>query len=228
MTTQLRLAARLRDETQALHRVAEHSGIMRELLHGRLDRRAYCLLLRNLHALYVALEGAMDRHAMATLVSPIRFPPLFRASALREDLEHLHGGDWAALALVDATRAYVERLQQIADEQPVLLVAHAYVRYMGDLSGGQLLRDIVRRSYALDDAGIAFYRFPANIDAQTAKWQFRAAIDALPVDPPTARDIVEESKSAFARHARLFEELVAVPDATVARAAVRRYKPSPP
>ena len=59
----LQLATRLREETQSLHRVAERSGVMRDLLHGRLDQRDYCLMLRNLHAIYETLESALDRHA---------------------------------------------------------------------------------------------------------------------------------------------------------------------
>ena len=212
-----RLAARLREETHALHHVAEHSGIMRDLLRGRLDRHLYLLLLRNLHAIYAALESALNRHAESTLVAPVRFPLLFREPALREDLEHLHGSDWASLSIVDAAAAYVERLQQLSDDRPVLLTAHAYVRYMGDLSGGQLLHEIVRRSYGADSTGTAFYRFPVAVDVRTIKAQFHTALETLGVDADEERNIVDEAKSAFSRHARLFEEL-----------AAPRYTPSPP
>jgi heme oxygenase (biliverdin-producing, ferredoxin) len=203
-----RLSTRLREETQTLHRAAEQSGVMHELLTGRLDARVYSLLLRNLHAIYEPLEGALDRHAASALVAPVRIRALFRATALREDLEYLYGNAWTSLAIAGATSAYVARLEEISRDQPALLSAHAYVRYMGDLSGGQLLRDIVRRAFALDEkAGTAFYRFPEGVDAQVMKEQFRAAIDDLPVDAAGARAIIDEARSAFERHSRLFEEL---------------------
>lgn len=34
---------------------------------------------------------------------------------------------------------YVTRLTALIHKEPLLLLAHAYVRYLGDLSGGQML-----------------------------------------------------------------------------------------
>jgi heme oxygenase len=206
--SELRLAARLREATQTLHRAAEGSGVMQRLLKGRIDSGAYCLLARNLHALYAALERALDRHAALPDVAPIRFPALFRTSALAEDLRCLHGPHWATLPLVPAMRDYTARLDELADVRPALLSAHAYVRYMGDLSGGQLLRDIVRRALARHDgSGTAFYAFGDAVDADAVKAQFRSALDRLPVDAAGADAIVAEASSAFGRHVLLFAEL---------------------
>jgi heme oxygenase len=208
--SELRLAARLREATQALHRAAESSGVMRQILDGRIEAGAYCLLARNLHALYAALERALDRHAALPVVAPIRFPALFRTSALEEDLRYLHGADWAELPLAPAMRDYVARIDDLAAVRPALLSAHAYVRYMGDLSGGQMLRDIVRRALGRHDgdgAGTAFYAYGDAVDAGEAKARFRSALDALPVDAVGADAIVAEANSAFGRHLLLFTEL---------------------
>lgn len=43
-----------------------------------------------------------------------------------------------------------------------LLLAHAYVRYMGDLNGGQQIKERVAQAYQLEagsDDGLRFYRF---------------------------------------------------------------------
>ena len=201
------LTSRLKDATRELHQVAEHAGGMSALLRGRVDRAQYCLLLRNLHALYAALEAALDRHAAMPQVAPLRVPVLYRTAALAADLRELHGDDWNELPVAAAMQSYVARLEQIARAQPPLLAAHAYVRYMGDLSGGQILRDVVRRALDLQDgAGIAFYTF-AGGDGREIKEGFRAALDALPVDEVIAQAIVAEARDAFARHVALFEEL---------------------
>jgi heme oxygenase len=56
----------------------------------------------------------------------------------------------------------VARLQEISETNPALLVAHAYVRYMGDLSGGQSLRHIVRSALDLPpDKGTGLHEFDA-------------------------------------------------------------------
>ena len=205
------LSARLRTATRSDHRAAEQSGIMPRLLAGHVDRSVYCRLLRNLYALYNSLERALERHAGSPVVAPVRFPALFRAAALAADLRHLCGAGWEAKPLAGAMRAYVARIEAIALERPELLAAHAYVRYMGDLNGGRILRGRVVGALSLeDDLGTAFYAFGALDPAAAAK-RFRAALDALPVDEEGAVAIVAEANDAFARHVRLFEELHRLP-----------------
>jgi heme oxygenase len=205
------LAERLREATRPMHRLAERSGIMRAMLRGDVAAPEYCLLLRNLHALYAALERQLDRHADLPALAPVRFPVLFRSTPLVEDLRQLHGPDWSALPLADAMHAYVARIGELGDREPPTLAAHAYVRYMGDLSGGLLVGDVVRRALLLTGgAGTAFYDF-GDADEALLKARFRAALDALPLEKHAQNAIVLEANGAFARHVRLFEELDAAP-----------------
>jgi len=205
------LAQRLRAETRDLHSVAERAGIMPALLRGQLDRRTYCSLLRNLHAIYAVLEPALTRHATHAMVSPVVFPALFRQAALVDDLHLLHGDGWAGeLPLQAATAAYLERLRQIDVASPELLVAHAYVRSLGDLSGGQLLRGVVATSLQRrDGSGTRFYDFGSADEVAAHLRAFRGALNALPAGEAAADGIVAEARAAFERHAHLFEQLAA-------------------
>ena len=54
------LPERLKLETRLLHGAAERSGAMAALLAGRLPRAGYVAMLRNLQALYTALEAALQ------------------------------------------------------------------------------------------------------------------------------------------------------------------------
>ena len=200
-------AERLRTDTRRLHAAVERAGIMPRLLRGELGRVDYCRLLRNLHEIYRTLEPALLRHAARPQVAPVVLPELFRAEALGSDLASLYGADWSVLELMTATRMYVERLRQVADDAPGLLVAHAYVRYLGDLSGGRILRQIVADSFGLSgSSGLHFYDFGADAQARGLASRLRQGIDAAcavsPLDP-----IVAEAQHAFRLHARLFEEL---------------------
>lgn len=203
------LADRLRTETRALHTTAERSSFMRVLLRGRMARTAYCALLRNLHAIYAALEPALARHAGHPLLAPVSLSALRRLSALEHDLRVLHGpAALDALALQPAAACYAARLHDLDAARPELLLAHGYVRYLGDLSGGQMLRGIVAASPAIDGAGaVAFYDFgdPARTRALTQA--LRAGLASLSVAGTQADELVDEAKLAFALHHRLFEEL---------------------
>ena len=182
---------------------------MRTLLDGRMDRAAYCALLRNLHALYSVLEPALERHANHPVIAPVFLPALWRRRALQHDLSTLHGPDWAdVIALQSATLTYVDRLRTLQEFRPPLLLAHAYVRYLGDLSGGQLLRGVVARSATLAaGSAIAFYDFGDALSVSSLTHAFRAGLDAVPTDDRLSDALVDEAKLAFAGHSQLFDQL---------------------
>ena len=122
--------------------------------------------------------------------------------------------------LTQAAQAYVQRLQALGREQPLLLAAHAYVRYLGDLNGGQMLSARVARQLQLAPGqGLAFYDFGPGVPVDVLQQTFRQCLlrvpdAALPQSPGAtpARaqleiDVVQEACSAFLRHRALFEEL---------------------
>lgn len=191
------LALRLRQATAARHREVEDSALIRSLLRGQLHRHDYGRLLRNLHPIYTTLEARLPETA---LPEAIRDPRLARRAALEADLDSLHGPDWQRLPLTVATHAYQAHLQTL---DAVRLCAHAYVRYLGDLAGGQLLGRIVGDCYGV---GVAFHQFPEPGAGPLAA-AFRAALDALPLDEAEVQAMVDEAVSAFARHGALFAAL---------------------
>jgi heme oxygenase len=207
------LAAALRAGTRDLHRAAEQSGIMRQILvERRLTRPAYARLLRSLHAHYAALEGELARHAAHPALAPLHFPELARAEALAADLRAHHGAAWEVeLAPAPTAIAYAARLRALGAGAPALLAAHAYVRYLGDLSGGQLLAPLVAGLLGVaPNEGFAFYAFAGVPDVAGFRVRYRAALDAVPLGPAASdgpAPVVEEARHAFALHARLFEEL---------------------
>ena len=204
-----RLAERLRGETRDLHTEVEQSLLMQALLRGNLSLVAYCMLLRNLHAIYAALEAALKHHAAEPSLSPVCLPALFRSDALAQDLNDLCGATWAStVVLQQATQQYVAHLQHLHETHPALLVAHAYVRYLGDLSGGQLLKRIVAKNPQIPlGSGTAFYDFGDAGTTQGLIRDFRAGLEKIPGNEARVDAIVAEAKQAFERHRTLFQQL---------------------
>lgn len=217
MTTSGALPERLRLETRSLHAATERTGAMAALLAGRLPRADYLAMLRNLHAIYAALEAALRAHAGTVAVAALQAGSLGRAAPLAEDLATLHGPRWAdELPLTGAALDYVARLDALqaaaAPAAAPALVAHAYVRYLGDLHGGQVLQRLVGRHYGLSDElgapGTRFYDFGSTPEVLALRQQLRAALGSLPFDGDEQDAVVAEACWAFEQHQRLFTELL--------------------
>ena len=205
--TNATLSARLRDETKDVHTVAERAGIMPSLFKGTLPVAVYAELLANLRALYAALESALAASASPIAVRYAR-SELARTAALDEDLATFAAmGVRTTGSLRPAIREHVSRIEALRDSN--LLAAHAYVRYLGDLSGGQILGRLVGKALNLPEGtGTAFYRFPRIADADAFKNELRAAMDSAQLTDAERDAFVAEARLAFGLSGRLFEELV--------------------
>ena len=206
------LPALLRSATWPLHAEVERAGLMRRLLAGRIERTDYVALLQNLGAIYAALEPLLLQHRADPALAPIHDPALHRTVALRADLRFLAGAVPRAPALARATQTYVERLHEIGRCAPRLLAAHAYVRYLGDLSGGQALQRVVGRALRLPGPdGLRFYDFGDAAAVARRAQVFRQGLAAIRLDDAAAAELVAEAQRAFALHGDLFRELDTAP-----------------
>ena len=203
------LATMLREGTKKSHTMAENVGFVKCFLKGVVEKKSYRKLVTSLYFVYSAMEEEMERLKDHPVVSKIYFPELNRQQSLEQDLHFYYGANWREeIKNSKAGKAYVARIHEIAQSEPELLVAHCYTRYLGDLSGGQILKKISQRAMNLTDGeGTAFYEFDDIADEKAFKNKYRAAMDELPIDQATAEKIVDEANSAFARNMELFQEL---------------------
>lgn len=206
------LSARLREGTQQSHTAAENTAFMKCFLKGIVEREPLRKLFADLYFVYSTLETALKRHADHPIVGPIYFPELNRADQLAQDLAFYYGENWQNEIHPSASgRVYCDRIQAVADTDPALLVAHSYTRYMGDLSGGQSLKNIIRSALALPPGlGTDMYEFPEipTPDARRAfKDRYRQALDSIPVDDGAIARIVEEANAAFTFNRDVVHEL---------------------
>jgi len=210
------LAGTLKRETANLHAQAERAGVIRALILGEITRKQYCLLLRNLFVIYDALETGLSRLHDHRCLTPFEFPALYRLASLSGDLIYLHGPDWhEQLALCPAAAAYGRRLDLAQQSGAERLLAHAYVRYLGDLSGGQMLKRLVGRSLSLDPGkGVSFYDFGTPAEVAVRLQRFKSALGELKLTEQQQRLIIEEAKWAFAAHISMANQLMAVPSCT--------------
>jgi heme oxygenase (biliverdin-producing, ferredoxin) len=205
------LASQLREGTKKAHTMAENTGFLSCFLKGVVDKASYRTLVADLYFVYDAMEQEIGklRAAGHPVVGPVGFPELNRRESLEQDLAFYFGEGWRnSVKATPAAQEYVARIHQIAQESPELLVGHHYTRYIGDLSGGQILKAIAQKAMNLGEHdGLRFYAFDAIPDEQGFKANYRATLDALPIDQATADRIVTEANHAFHLNMTMFQEL---------------------
>jgi heme oxygenase len=188
----------MRISTHALHARAERSGVINDLLCGRASRHSYALLLRNLLPAYQRLEAGLEAHRNSPAVRAAARSELYRARALVSDLEALVGERWAsALPLLTAGEQYAQRIAVAAQCDGTGLIAHAYTRYFGDLSGGQVLKKLLGRTLGLRPQELSFFEFPEIDDAEEFRQRYRSALDDSAALIDDVEVVAAEAVAAF-------------------------------
>lgn len=203
------LATKLREGTRKAHTAAENMGFIKCFLKGVVEKTSYRKLVSNFYFVYSAMEEEMDRHRQHPVVSKIYFPELHRKATLEQDLQYYFGSNWRdQIAPSAAAQQYVNRIHEIGNTAPELLVSHSYTRYIGDLSGGQILKGIAQRAMNLGEGeGTAFYEFDQIQDEKAFKARYRQNLDEMPIDDAAADQIVQEAIDAFGLNMKMFQEL---------------------
>ncbi len=194
----LSLTGIMRERTHALHTRAERSGIVNDVLRGKASRYGYGLLLRNLLPAYRCLESGLEAHRRSPAVSAAARRELYRAPALASDLKALVGPEWeTALPLLAAGEEYAQRVAIAAEDDGTGLIAHAYARYLGDLSGGQVLKRLLARSPGLRPQELSFFEFPQIDDTEAFKRDYREALNRSATMIADVDAVVAEAMIAF-------------------------------
>jgi heme oxygenase len=203
------LATKLREGTKKAHTMAENVGFVKCFLKGVVEKNSYRKLVANLYFVYSAMEEEIENHKQHPILSQVSFPELNRKASLEQDLYYYYGSNWREqVAPSPAAKAYVQRIREVSATDPELLIAHFYTRYLGDLSGGQILKGIAQRAMNLAEGnGTAFYEFAEIPDEKAFKANYRQVMNELPIDEAKADQIVDEANAAFGMNMKLFQEL---------------------
>ncbi|XP_028841520.1 heme oxygenase 1a [Denticeps clupeoides] len=204
------LSEQIKAATKDSHVRAENTALMQNYQKGQITLPQYKLLLCSLYEIYKAMEEELDKNLSHPGVAPIYFPQeLARLEALERDLGYFFGPEWQKRITVPAaTHIYTQRLRKIGKENPKLLVAHAYTRYLGDLSGGQVLGRITQKAMGLkDDRGVSFFSFPGVPSPNRFKQLYRSRMNSIELSKEEREEMLEEAVRAFELNIKVFNDL---------------------
>ena len=170
--------------TKENHTNAEQQQFVKFMFSGKVDPEFYALYLWNQVPAYELLEIMAQQHGLLDDV-----PELLRSEKIMSDFLELWKREDRPPTL-KTTHKYVMYLKDIMDD-PNRLMAHVYVRHMGDLSGGQM---IAKRVPGNGD----MYKF-GDVDINDYKDKIRAKCND---------HMADEAKVCFDFATELFKELM--------------------
>jgi heme oxygenase len=128
--------ATLKEQTSEKHKEAETQPFIKSIFQKNVDKDRYAEYLYQLYLIYHAMENlAAPKFNLLDDIADIK-----RASLIFEDFKEL-SKDGKTYYITEATLKYINHILDITDAEK--LMAHIYVRHMGDLYGGQMMAKLV-------------------------------------------------------------------------------------
>ncbi len=207
MSTVIPFSQTVRESTRAIHAETEGSVFIAELVDGKRSKEDYAALLGQLYFVYQALEQVAETLRADPIASHFVDDKLTRLTAIDLDLDFLIGPGWReTVTPLMATRRYVQRIHEMAT-WPGGFVAHHYTRYLGDLSGGQVIRTVLQRQHGFDTNGVGFYIFAEIAKPKLFRDTYREQLDTAPWDATEQERVIAEVTRAFELNGALFDDL---------------------
>ena len=126
----------LKEQTHEKHKEAETQSFIKEIFQKRVDKNKYAEYLYQLYLIYHAMENI----AGPKLGTYEGIPGLYRSKAIFEDFQELAVPD-KTYTIKESTLKYIQYIMDITNHDD--LIAHMYVRYLGDLNGGKIFAKLV-------------------------------------------------------------------------------------
>lgn len=151
----------LRELTSAKHKEIEDMPFTQYMLSGNISNEDYAKYLYQMIDVYGAIEEVASNTGILD-----EFPDLPRYYRLKHDYEELVGQSIKHPTL-PATKEYADYIKELKDVKKIL--SHMYVRYMGDMAGGQQIKKLVPGSGS-------FYEFN-NLREMAMKFRMKLTDD---------------------------------------------------
>ncbi len=200
----------IKKNSNALHAVAENTGILKKLKEGTVSVESYSEYLFNLYEIYKTLEFNLQKHDKNRIVKEFTTMEVYRSEAIYKDLRVLLGNKLSSMKLLASTKAYVERLNELSERDPELLVAHAYTRYLADLFGGRTIYNVLKESCGMKDDALNYYKYEALDEAEGMKafiMEYHEKLNLLDIKKSFEEKFINEVSNAYIYNLAISNEI---------------------
>lgn len=190
----------IKNNSNDLHTVAEKTGFLKRLLDGKASTESYGEYLYNLYEIYKALEANLEKNKENKVVKNFIIPEIYRANSIHKDIAYFLGERLNTIKPIASTKAYVDRLNELGETSPELLVAHAYTRYLADLFGGRTMYGIMKTLYNVDEANLNYYKYDKLNDGPEMKnfvMNYHNTLNNIELDDQMKEKFINEVANSY-------------------------------
>ncbi|MDU1455399.1 biliverdin-producing heme oxygenase [Paraclostridium sordellii] len=197
----------IQQSTKKLHDMAENTGFIKRLVDGNATVESYGEYIYNLYFVYKAIEENLEKHKNDIVLKEFITPEVFRAESLLKDSKFLLGYELDSVEICDSTRVFVDRLEEISQINPKLLVAHAYTRYLADLFGGRTIFKIIKDNYDIHNDGLNYYMFDEIPDLKAFVMDYHKKLDLIDLNDDDKVKFLNEISLSYVFNISISNEL---------------------
>lgn len=197
----------IQQSTKKLHDMAENTGFIKRLVDGNATVESYGEYIYNLYFVYKAIEENLEKHKNDIVLKEFITPEVFRAESLLKDSKFLLGYELDSVEICDSTRVFVDRLEEISQINPKLLVAHAYTRYLADLFGGRTIFKIIKDNYDIHNEGLNYYMFDEIPDLKAFVMDYHRKLDLIDLNDDEKVKFLNEISLSYVFNISISNEL---------------------
>ena len=128
---------KIKDFTRKIHKYVENRQLMNEIMETTITRQKYLQYLIQLNEIYKSIE---NNKVFVETELDIKFQ-----EKCQEDINVLSENNKEYTNLLEITNIYCNYLKQISNKD--VIMAHAYVRYMGDFYGGKIIKTKLHKDF---------------------------------------------------------------------------------
>lgn len=201
----------IKNNNQILHDSAEKTGFLKRLMDGKASKESYAEYLFNIYEIYKTIEFNLEKYRENPVVNKFAIKKVYRTEEIYKDLKFLLGEKLSEMKLLASTKAYIDRINEVSEKQPELLIAHAYSRYLADLFGGRSIYKMLREAYEIEPEGLNYYVydeiFEGAEDMRAFVMEYHGMLNEVNFDTKLEEKFINEVSNSYVYNIAISNEL---------------------
>lgn len=200
----------LKDRTRTVHDKSDKL-VNLKLAVVLTDKLLYGNALHEFYNVFLTIDSALRKNkdnSMLSFANVLMENGISRAEHFEKDMEFFLGHQWRSTSTISKPcQIYCDRILQVGENEPILMIAYVHTMYMALLAGGQILKKIISKSLGIDGStGLSIFEF-YGISQAELKYSINDAINSLTLDRDTKDKILLEKIRIFQMNDAITENI---------------------